>query len=65
MNYLLDTNVVSELTKPAPDPKCLAWLQARAAACAIFTVTLAELRYGLDRLPMASARPLWNGILRF
>lgn len=50
MNYLLDTNVVSELTKPAPDPKCLAWLQARAAACAISTVTLAELRYGLDRL---------------
>ena len=46
MTFLLDTNVVSELTKPAPDAKCLAWLNARADECAISTVTLAELRYG-------------------
>jgi toxin FitB len=51
VTFLLDTNVVSELTKPAPDPQCLAWLHARADACAISTVTLAELRYGVERLP--------------
>lgn len=48
--FLLDTNVVSELTKPAPDARCLAWLAAHAAECAISTVTLAELRYGVDRM---------------
>lgn len=48
--FLLDTNTVSELTKPSPDAKCLAWLQQHAAQCAISTVTLAELRYGVERL---------------
>ena len=51
MTFLLDTNVVSELTKSVPDAKCLAWLAARPADCAISTVTLAELRYGIERLP--------------
>ena len=31
MTFLLDTNVVSELTKPAPDAKCVAWLNDQAA----------------------------------
>ena len=30
MNWLLDTNVISELSKPAPDLKCSAWLEAHA-----------------------------------
>ena len=30
MTFLLDTNVVSELTKPIPDAKCVAWLNDRA-----------------------------------
>jgi predicted nucleic acid-binding protein len=51
MTFLLDTNVVSELTKPAPDAKCVAWVSARADDCAISTVTLAELRFGVERLP--------------
>ncbi len=50
MTWLLDTNVVSELTKLAPDPLCVAWLEARAEDCAISTVTLAELRYGIERM---------------
>ncbi len=51
MNLLLDTNIVSELTKTAPDKNCLAWLAKNADECAISTVTLAELRYGIERLP--------------
>jgi len=51
MTWLLDTNIVSELTKPAPDSKCVAWLEARANDCAISTITLAELRWGIERLP--------------
>lgn len=51
MTWLLDTNIVSELTKPAPDPVCVIWLEARAADCAISSITLAELRWGIERLP--------------
>jgi predicted nucleic acid-binding protein len=50
MIWLLDTNIVSELTKPAPDSNCVAWLEARAADCAISAITLAELRWGIERL---------------
>ena len=50
MTFLLDTNVVSELTKPVPDAKCVSWLNDRAEECVISTVTLAELRYGIERL---------------
>ena len=28
MNYLVDTNVLSESSKPLPDPKVAAWLRA-------------------------------------
>jgi len=51
MSWLLDTNVVSELTKPAPDPNCEAWLESHAADCSLSTITLAELRWGIERLP--------------
>jgi predicted nucleic acid-binding protein len=51
MRYVLDTNVVSETTKPAPHPRCVAWLLEHAADCCVTTITLAEMRYGLERLP--------------
>ena len=50
MRYVLDSNVVSEATKPHPDVHCLAWLNAHAASCCITSITLAELRYGIERL---------------
>src|SRR5262245_2679119 len=51
MTYLLDTNIVSETTKPNPDPRCLAWLEVRRGRCVLSAITLAELRYGIERLP--------------
>ena len=51
MTYLLDTNVVAELSKPLPDSKCVAWLQARRGQCVLSVVTVAEIRYGIERLP--------------
>lgn len=51
MRYVLDTNVVSELTKPRPDSNCVAWFGRHASDCCITTITLAEIRYGLERLP--------------
>ncbi len=48
---VLDTNVLSELTRPVPDAAVLAWLDALPAEVATTAVTAAELLYGVARLP--------------
>jgi predicted nucleic acid-binding protein len=51
MRYVLDTNVLSEITKAVPHPLCVAWLTYNGTECCITTISLAELRYGIERLP--------------
>jgi predicted nucleic acid-binding protein len=51
VKYLLDTNIISETIRPAAQAACLEWLAAHEAECVISTVTVAELRYGVERLP--------------
>ncbi|MCL2467724.1 MAG: type II toxin-antitoxin system VapC family toxin [Micrococcales bacterium] len=49
--YLLDTTVVSETTKPRPDPGLVAWAQdAVPEECCLSVLTLAEIMRGLVRL---------------
>jgi predicted nucleic acid-binding protein len=49
---VLDTNVISELARRAPDPGVLSWLDALDISdVATTAVTAAELRYGAARLP--------------
>ena len=49
---LLDTNVMSELMRPAPAPAVQRWLDAQdPASLATTTVTVAELGAGLALLP--------------
>jgi hypothetical protein len=56
VNFLLDTNLVSEWVKPRPNPGVVEWLSGVDEDRAfISVVTLAELRYGIERMP-ASAR---------
>jgi predicted nucleic acid-binding protein len=51
VSFLLDTNVVSEWVKPRPDPSVVAWLVAvDEDQVFISVVTLAELRYGIERM---------------
>lgn len=48
---LLDTNVLSELMKPEPDPKVASWVSVKPkASLFISTVTQAEILYGLSLL---------------
>ena len=55
--FLLDTNILSELTKPSPSPGVVAWLQQQAdETLYISSWTLAELRRGISRLPVGSKR---------
>ncbi len=49
---VLDTNVVSELLRPAPAAEVVAWLRRQeAASLATTAITVAEIQFGLARLP--------------
>lgn len=49
---LLDTNVLSELIRPAPDEGVTEWLDSLDTAMVATTaITVAELLYGVARLP--------------
>lgn len=54
---VLDTNVISEATKPAPEPRVMAWLRDQPPEkLATTAVSLAEINYGLSRLPRGRRR---------
>jgi toxin FitB len=47
--YLLDTNVVSELRKPRPNPKVMAWIQdADDPDLHLSAVTIGEIQAGIE-----------------
>ena len=47
--YLIDTNVVSELRKPRPNPKVIAWIQgAEDPALHLSAVTIGEIQAGIE-----------------
>ena len=55
--YLLDTNVISNVTRPSPSPTLLAWMAERIDAdLFISTLTLAEIRRGVLELPPGKRR---------
>ncbi len=57
MNFLLDTNVVSESMKPRPNPGVITWLaNVNEDSVYISVVTLTELRYGIERLAPGTRR---------
>ncbi len=54
---ILDTNVLSEVMKPAPSAEVLAWLAAQPAASVYTTsITQAEVLHGLMLLPAGRRR---------
>lgn len=57
MNFLLDTNVVSEWARPRPEPRVVAWL-ADVDEDRVFlsAITVAELQLGIESLPVAAKR---------
>ena len=66
---VLDTNIISELLRPSPDPRVEAWLAAQdSASLYLTTISEAELRYGVAVLPAGRRRDALHkaidGILR-
>lgn len=52
MSYLVDTNVISELTRPKPAQSVAAWFEEVAdEALHLSVLTLGELRRGVEKLP--------------
>jgi predicted nucleic acid-binding protein len=49
VNFLLDTNVVSEWLKPRPDPGVIRWMESvEEDRIFLSVISLAELRYGVE-----------------
>jgi len=59
----LDTNVVSETLRKAPDPAVIAWLVRHDAELALPTVTIAEIAFGIAKVrPDQRAARLEHGL---
>lgn len=57
MKYLLDTNVISEWSKPRPDPSVMRWLsEANEDGLFLSAIALGELWHGIERLPQGKRR---------
>jgi predicted nucleic acid-binding protein len=57
MSFLLDTNAVSEWVKPRPNPGLIGWMESTDEdRVFISVITLAELRYGVERLAAGARR---------
>jgi len=56
VTYLVDANVLSEPTKPAPNAAVVAWLRANERDIAVDPIILGELRFGILLLPKGRRR---------
>ncbi|WP_191058377.1 type II toxin-antitoxin system VapC family toxin [Geminicoccus harenae] len=57
MNYILDTNVVSEMMRPQPDVRVHSWVTRKVLSQLFITATtINEITFGLQRLPAGRRR---------
>jgi predicted nucleic acid-binding protein len=56
MTYLVDVNVLSDPTKPAPNSKVLDWLSANERSLVVDSIILGELCIGILALPPGRKR---------
>lgn len=63
MMILVDTNVFSELTKPAPDPNVVGWLRAHRRETLLSTIVVAELGVGIRTTRGADKRAMLSAWL--
>ena len=56
MTFLVDANVLSEATKPAPELKVLQWLRANEAELVVDPIILGEIRFGIELMAPGQRR---------
>ena len=61
MIFLVDANVLSEPTKPAPDPAVVKWLRHNEGELAVDPIILGEMRFGILLLPPGTRKTRLEG----
>jgi toxin FitB len=56
VKHLVDANVLSEATKPDPDPRVVEWLQRNERSIAVDPIVLGEIRFGILLLARGARR---------
>jgi len=56
VTFLVDANVLSEVTKPDPDPRVLDWLARHEREVAVDPIILGEIQFGIFLLPSGKRR---------
>lgn len=56
MKFLVDANVLSEPTKPQPDPGVVEWLRRNETELVVNPVIIGEIRFGIYLLPPGARR---------
>ena len=56
MKYLVDANVLSEPTKPAPQLRVVEWLRRNERELAVDPCVLGEIRFGIPLMPKGARR---------
>ena len=55
--YLIDTNVISELAKPTPNPEVRQWFRSASPdTLFVSAITIGEIRLGIENLPVSKRR---------
>jgi predicted nucleic acid-binding protein len=65
VNWLLDTNTLSELTKSEPFDGLLDWLEVHEPETAISAISLGEMIAGIERMPDSKRRRALERALKF
>lgn len=56
MKFLVDANILSEPTEPAPNPRVVEWLRANEPDIAVDPIILGEIRFGILLVPKGKRR---------
>jgi predicted nucleic acid-binding protein len=56
VTYLVDAHVLSEPTRPAPNPSVIEWLRRHERELAVDPIILGEIRFGILLLPRGRRR---------
>ena len=61
MKHLVDANVLSEATKPDPNPRVVGWLRRNERSIVVDPVILGEIRFGILLLARGGRRTQLEG----
>jgi len=63
VTFLSDTNIISELARPQPNPGVLAWI-TQVSSISLSVITLEEIAYGLASKPNARVQNWFQEFLK-